>query len=118
MNPIDNRLSWAQIWLSVLFLVGVFAVTIIFETGFAKFGSPDEQKLFERLVHFLEDAALLILYFWFQRIRAGGIPDVPTVTQTATGPDGSKVSVTSPAHLPLPQLPANPTQPASPAAKP
>lgn len=114
MNPIDRMMSWAQIILSVVFLVLVFIVIGAYELGYASKLTPDQQRVFGDVLSFLKDAALVILYFWFQRQRQGGIPDGPTVTQTQIGPDGSKVSVTSPAHLPLPTLP-NPIQPATPA---
>lgn len=113
MNPVDKMMAWAQVVLSALFLLGVFAVIGIYETGHVHLDAGQVQS-FDTLLNWLTGAAFLILVFWFQRQRQGGIPDAPVVTQTQTGPDGSKVSVTSPAHLPLPSLP-NPIQPVNPA---
>lgn len=115
MNAVDKMMAWAQVVLSAIFIIFVAVVFVLFETGHAHL--QDEQlKIFERLLEWLTGAALVILYFWFQRQRIGGIPDAPMITQTQTGPDGSKTSITSPAHLPLPTLP-NPTQPPQQAAK-
>lgn len=99
MNPNTDRLmAWAQIGFSVLIFVLVGALMLIFETGHAHL-TPDDLKAFDRHVDWLKDAALMVLVFWFQRSRQGGIPDASQalVTQTHTAPDGSKVVITSPA---------------------
>lgn len=114
MNAVDKMTARAQIILSAVFLGCVFAVVIIYELGYAHL-TADQARAFDKIIDWLESAAMVIVLFWFQRLRTSGIPDVtPTVTQEHQTPDGSKVTITSPAHLPLPPLP-NPTRPAQPA---
>lgn len=97
MNPnTDRMMAWAQIGFSVLIFVLVAATLLVLETGHANM-SAEMQKPFERDIGWLKDAALVVLYFWFQRGRQGGIPDSgQVVTQTHTTPDGTKVVTTTP----------------------
>lgn len=97
MNPTDKMMAWAQIAFSAMFFLATFIIIIIYELGLAHL-SGDQGKAFERNVDWLTGASLIVLYFWFQRSRVGGIPDAANmVTQTHTTPDGSKVVITSPA---------------------
>lgn len=114
MSPVDKMMAWAQIALSAIFLVLTFVVILLYETGHVHLNA-DQMRSFENLLQWLTGAALLILIFWFQRQRQGGIPDAPMITQTHTAADGSKLSITSPAHLPLPEI-ANPIRPVTPAS--
>jgi hypothetical protein len=110
-------LAWAQILFTALFFLALFAIIVIFEVGGASHLSDAQQKTFDATLAYLKDAGLLIVGFWFSRLRSGGMPEsMPTITQTRIDPDGSKSTLTSPAHLPLPSLP-NPTAPPSQAAK-
>lgn len=98
MNTTDDRLlAWAQIGLSILFIIFTFIVIVIYEIGGAHFASTDQEKSFGSTLNWLTGACLIIIYFWFQRQRAGGIPDSSQmVTQTNTAPDGTKTVITSP----------------------
>lgn len=91
----DRLMAWAQIIFSVMVFLFVAAVFMVFETGHAKL-SADELKIYERDVGWLKDAALVVLYFWFQRARQGGIPDGNVITQTHTTPDGTTVVTRTP----------------------
>lgn len=96
MNPSDKMMAWAQIALSALFILGTFVVLCLYELGFAHFNA-DQEKSFAGNMNWLTGACLIIIYFWFQRSRIGGIPDASqVVTQTHTQPDGSKTVITSP----------------------
>lgn len=115
MNPVDDRMSRAQIWLSVLILTATFLATVYYLFMVHRGAlTADATRSVEAMLEKMWAASGLVVFFWFQRQRQGGIPEVPTVTQTQTGPDGSKTSITSPAHLPLPAIP-NPIQPVNPA---
>lgn len=108
-------MAQAQIAFTAIFFLLLFAIIILFELGFASHLNDAQQKTFDATLAYLKDAGLVVVGFWFARLRGGGIPDSgPTVTQTTTAPDGSKTSVTSPAHLPLPSI-ANPILPVAPA---
>lgn len=97
MSEGDKLMAWAQIWLSAFFLSFVFAVTIVYELGFTHFNDAQD-KNFSSWMNWLQGAALILIYFWFQRTRTSGIPDASqVVTQTHTMPDGTKTTVTSPA---------------------
>lgn len=112
MKPIDRLLALTQIALTFAILGLTAAVILIYETGLAHMGANQEQ-LFDRLLQWLEGLVMLAVIFWLGRQRSGGIPDaVPTITQTQIAPDGTKHTITSPAHLPLPPIP-NPIQPPS-----
>ncbi len=101
MNPRDKMMAWAQIIFSAMFFLVTFIIIILYELGFAAHLPVDQAKSFERNVDWLTGASLIVLYFWFQRARSGGIPDANppdnTVTQKHTAPDGSTVVITSPA---------------------
>lgn len=96
MNPTTDRLlAWSQIAISALVLGFTGAIMIIYELGWAHFTPAQEQTFLEDR-KWLMGASMLILYFWFQRLRGGGIPDGNTVTQTHTSPDGTTVRTTVP----------------------
>jgi hypothetical protein len=102
MNPTDKMLAWAQIGLSVLFIVGTFLVIGFYELGFTHFNA-DQDKSFSSTMSWLTGACLIIIYFWFQRQRTAGIPDSSSmITQTHTLPDGTKTVVTSPSTVTVP----------------
>lgn len=107
MNDGDRLMAKAQIWLTFYFLSFVFAVTIIYELGHTHF-NDSQDKNFSSWMNWLQGAALILIYFWFQRTRTSGIPD-PTqvVTQTHTLPDGTTTVTTGPA-VPSPQKPGVP----------
>jgi hypothetical protein len=116
MNPTDKLMAWAQVIFTGLIFAFVAAIFIIFETGHAHL-TIDELKIYERDTGWLKDAALVVLYFWFQRARQGGIPDASQmVTQSHTSPDGTKTTVTSPANAPAASIPTLPTTTAASAA--
>jgi hypothetical protein len=107
MNPIDRLMAWAQIVFSGLFLIGTFIVITIYELGLAHL-TANQEAAFADDRKWLTGACMLILFFWFQRLRQGGIPDAgTTITQSQTSPDGTTTSVKSPAHLPPPPLPTS-----------
>ena len=124
MKPTSRVVAIAQIWLSALWFALVFALLVImYGMGESNRLTPDAMKSFDQWPHWLRDGGLVVLYFWFQRLREGGVDGANTVTQTFAGPDGAVRTVTSPAHLPLPTVgpaagapPSNPTQPAQPAS--
>lgn len=123
MNATDKMMAWAQIGLSVLFIVGTFIIIGVYELGLAKFPTTDQLKDFSGTLNWLTGACLIIVYFWFQRQRTAGMPDsANTVTQTHTGADGSKTVITSPVSAPLPPTPgvtnAPSPQPSTPPASP
>lgn len=109
MNPTDKMMAWAQIALSTMFLFGTFCVIVLYELGYTHF-NPDQEKSFSANMNWLTGACLIIVYFWFQRSRIGGIPDASQmVVQTHTAPDGTVTKVTSPVNAPasaVPTLPA------------
>lgn len=96
MNATDKMMALAQISLSIIFLIFTFAVTIIYELGFAHL-TIDQDKTFGNSINWLQGAALIIVYFWFQRTRTAGIPDPnQVITQTHIAPDGAKTVTVSP----------------------
>jgi hypothetical protein len=100
MSEGDKLMAWAQIWLSILFLSFVFTVTIIYEMGLTHFNDAQD-KNFSSWMNWLQGAALIVIYFWFQRTRSAGIPDPSqVVTQTHTTPDGARTTVTTPVGVP------------------
>jgi hypothetical protein len=110
MNASDSRLlAWAQIIGSILIFGLVAASMLCFEMGLAHLNA-DQLKIYERDSSWLKDAALLILYFWYQRSRQGGIPDPgQVITQTHTSPDGTKTTVTAPVNAPPASVPSLPS---------
>lgn len=116
MNPVDKMMAWAQIGLSVLFIVGTFLIIGLYELGHAHF-SADQGKDFSSTLNWLTGACMLVMFFWFQRQRSAGIPDGSNVvTQTHTGADGSTTVVTSPMNAPAAAVPtfAKPSPSATP----
>jgi hypothetical protein len=103
VNPTDRLMAMAQIWITVIFLSFTFALLLIYELGFARL-TEAQDKSFSNSLNWLEGAALILIYFWFQRTRTSGIPDPSQiVTQTHTLPDGTKTVITSPsATTPVP----------------
>lgn len=100
MNSSDRLMALAQIWLSIILLVFTFAVTLIYELGWSHL-TTDQDKTFSNSINWLQGAALIVIYFWFQRTRTAGIPDPSQIiTQTHTTPDGAKTVITSPATSP------------------
>lgn len=97
MNEGDRLMAQAQIALTFFFLTFVFAVTIIYELGYTHFNDAQD-KNFSSWMNWLQGAALILIYFWFQRTRTAGIAD-PTqvVTQVHTATDGSSTTITTPA---------------------
>lgn len=94
-------MAWAQVGLSVLFIVGTFLIIGSYEMGLAKI-TVDQQKSFDSTMNWLTGACLIIIYFWFSRQRTAGIPDTSSmVTQTHTAADGTKTTITSPANKPV-----------------
>ena len=92
----DKLMAWAQIIFSIMIFAFVATVFIVFETGHAHL-SADELKIYERDISWLKDGALVVLYFWFQRGRQGGIPDnTQLITHTLESPDGTKTTITAP----------------------
>lgn len=78
MHALDRYVALAQIWLSALYLVGMFVVIVLYELGFARMGKEQEES-FRTFVSFLTAGGLVILYFWFQRARVTGVtPPPPT----------------------------------------
>jgi len=64
----ERLIAWAQIGLSVLFLVGYFTVLILFMLGHARIPT-DYKEAFAGLLSLMTGGGLSILYFWFQRSR-------------------------------------------------
>jgi hypothetical protein len=111
---LEKILAWAQIWLSVLLLGLIFAVIFRYETSSAHL-TVDQQKGFDSLVDWLKSIGSLVVFFWFQRLRPGGIPDTSqTVTQTHTLPDGTKTTITSPVSAPAASIPTLPSTKSAP----
>jgi len=105
MNPTDKLMAWAQIGLSVLFVLGTFMILALYELGYAHI-SVDQQKSFDSDMNWLTGACLIIVYFWFSRQRTAGIPDnSQVVTQTHTLPDGTKTTIVSPVTAPTAAVP-------------
>lgn len=105
MNATDKLMAWAQIWLSAMFLFFTFLVIVLYELGFTHF-SADQEKSFSGNMNWLTGACLIIVYFWFQRSRMGGIPDSSQmVTQLHTAPDGTTTKITSPVNAPAAAVP-------------
>ena len=73
----DRILAVAQIALSVLYTAGYFAVLILFMLGYARI-PVDYKEAFAGLLSILSAAQLAIIYFWFQRTRAGQPPQGAT----------------------------------------
>lgn len=113
MNATDKLMAMAQIWLSVLYLVFTFIVTLAYELGWAHL-TADQDKSFSNSLNWLQTTAGIVVFFWFNRARTAGIPDPSQmVTQTHTLPDGTKTVTTSPAASPAP-APVNTEQPSDP----
>lgn len=91
----DRLLALAQIILSAIYMVATFAVILIYELGLARMTS-EQDKSFGAFANFLTGGALVILYFWFQRMRAGGIPAPATTTTTET-PNATTTTTVQPA---------------------
>jgi hypothetical protein len=91
----DRLLAFAQITLSAIYMVGTFAVILIYELGLAHMSS-EQDKSFGSFANFLTGGALVILYFWFQRMRAGGIPAPTTTTTTETTPNATTTTTVQP----------------------
>jgi hypothetical protein len=118
VNPTDKLMAMAQIWITVIFLSFTFVMLMIYELGWAHL-TEAQDKSFSNSLNWLEGAALILIYFWFQRTRTAGIPDPSqVVTQTHTLPDGTKTVTTSPVAAPLPsavklEQPSDPKAPSS-----
>jgi hypothetical protein len=96
MNPTDRLMALAQIWITAIFLSFTFVLLLIYELGWSHL-TADQDKSFSTSLNWIEGAALILIYFWFQRTRTSGIPDPSqVVTQTHTAPDGTKTVTTSP----------------------
>lgn len=95
----DRLLALAQILLSAIYMLGTFAVILIYELGLAHMTS-EQDKSFGSFANFLTGGALVILYFWFQRMRAGGIPAPTTITTTETPNATTTTTVQPPAAVP------------------
>jgi hypothetical protein len=121
MNGADKMMAWAQIALSVFVLVLIFTAILLYETGHVSLVA-DQQKSFDSLMDWLKSIGSLIVFFWFQRLRQGGIPDQSQmITQSHTAPDGTKTTVTSPVNAPpsaVPNLPSTTAASAAPLDKP
>lgn len=91
----DRLLALAQIILSAIYMTGTFAVILIYELGLAQM-TDEQDKSFATFANFLTGGALVILYFWFQRMRAGGIPAPATTTTTET-PNATTTTTVQPA---------------------
>jgi hypothetical protein len=106
VNATDKLMAWAQIGLSVMFILGTFVIIGSYELGYAKF-SVDQQKDFSSTMNWLTGACLIIIYFWFQRQRTAGIPEGTMVTQVHTAADGSVTKTVGPSATTI--LPINST---------
>lgn len=105
MDPTNRMMAWAQIIFSMLIFSIVGAVMLIFETGHSHM-TDASLATFDRDFGWLKDAALMVLVFWFQRARQGGIPDQSQmVVQSHTAPDGSKTTITAPVGAPAGAVP-------------
>jgi hypothetical protein len=114
MNPTDKMMAWAQVGLSVLFILCTFLIIGAYELGWAHI-SVDQQKSFDSTMNWLTGACLIIVYFWFSRQRTAGIPDTSqTIVQTQVAPDGTKTTISAPVATPAASLPVLPV--AAPAA--
>jgi hypothetical protein len=101
----DRLMAWAQIALSFGILGLIFAALFLYETGHVSL-NVEQQKSFDSLLDWLKSIGSLIVFFWFQRLRQGGIPDnSQTVTQIHTAPDGSKTTISSPVGAPAAAVP-------------
>src|SRR5271155_2941397 len=106
---LERMLAWAQIILSFVLLGLIFVVIFLYEVGWAHLGA-EQQKGFDSLVDWLKSIGSLVVFFWFQRLRQGGIPDGSNViTQSHTAPDGTRTTITSPVNTPVASLPTLPT---------
>lgn len=74
MQDISRLIAWSQVAISALFLTGYFVVLILFMMGYARIPT-DYKEAFAGLLSLMTAGGLTILYFWFQRQRAGGVPD-------------------------------------------
>ncbi len=90
----DRLLALAQIILSAIYMVGTFAVILIYELGLAHM-TAEQDKSFGTFANFLTGGALVILYFWFQRMRSGGIP-APSTTTTTETPNATTTTTVQP----------------------
>lgn len=101
MNSTDRMMAWAQIGISSLLLGFTGVIMLIYELGGAHF-TPAQEATFLEDRKWLMGACMLVLYFWFQRLRQGGISDAAqTVTHTTTDPDGTVTRIVSPASNPV-----------------
>ena len=73
----ERLIAWAQIALSVLFLVGYFTVLILFMLGFARIPT-DYKEAFAGLLSLMTGGGLTVLYFCFQRSRTV-TPELPVI---------------------------------------
>ena len=99
MSDSDNTfLARTQAYLSYLFLTYTFVCTMVYECGFSKL-SDSQSKDFSTSLTWMQGAAGIVIFFWFNRARVGGLPpDTQVITQTHTAADGSKTTITTPAN--------------------
>ena len=102
MKDLDLLIARAQVGLSALFLLGYFVVLILFMLGHAQI-PVDFKEAFAGLLSLMTAGGLSILYFWFQRQRAGGVPD-PTLTTT------TKIEPGPPARIETTTTPSTPAE--------
>jgi hypothetical protein len=103
----DNAfiLAISQIVITVLYMGATFWLTGMYLLGYANHLSADQDKTISRFLQADWTTMGIVVFFWFQRLRGGGMLDEPMVTQTHTTPDGSRTVVTSPARAaPLPPV--------------
>jgi hypothetical protein len=77
----DQFISRVQAWLSGFYMLCTFIVILLYELGWSKLETAEQQQTFGSMSNWMTGGALIVLYFWLQRARTGGIPD-PTVTTT------------------------------------
>jgi divalent metal cation (Fe/Co/Zn/Cd) transporter len=66
---VDKTVTFAQVLISVIFVVGYFIILTMFMLGYARI--PAELRdVFTSLITLLSTGVLSITYFWFQRTRA------------------------------------------------
>jgi hypothetical protein len=108
MNATDKLMAWAQISLSFVLLALIFGSLLIYELHPLAF-TDVQQKAFDSLMDWEKSIGSLVVFFWFQRLRAGGIPDAQVITQSHTAPDGTKTTITAPVNAPPASVPKLPT---------
>lgn len=64
----DRAIAFAQIIISVVFLIGYFWILNQFVSGQAKV-DPEYKDIVNSLLSVLTAAVIAIVYFWFQRQR-------------------------------------------------